>query len=289
MTIAFSRDVEGDNASKSPGVEAFKKYLGSDAPIKLLRFSEIDGATGIERHYLAAIDGDDFFLREYKPNEDPSALISIDNWTQRDGQLQGRYIGRFRNLCWYINGPYIVKSSVSDPVVNVCQLEMKRARNTIDSVLNLGATAVMVKQGSFAWNYTNSVHFTAALAAHAGVKQITLGHETELTNLMGRIVVEDGLVRQMNILGAIDYEYATNSSVPFGIPTKIIDGKGWFGYNRMFLIEELVYGRMDDPQSAFSPESKYASPDIPMINCFTNGQRQLVQQGYKMSPPSPGK
>ncbi|MGA2854320.1 MAG: hypothetical protein ABSE90_09365, partial [Verrucomicrobiota bacterium] len=164
---------------------------------------------------------------------------------------------------------------------------METARYTIDSVLNLGVTAVMVKQGSFAWKYTNSTHFTAGLAANAGVKRITLGHETELTNLVGRIVVKDGLVRQMNILGAIDYEYATNALVPFGIPTKITVGKWWFGYDRIFIIEELVYGQTEDPQSQFSPESKYDSPDIPMIDCITNGQRKTIQQGFKLSPPAP--
>jgi hypothetical protein len=254
-----------------------------------LRFSEIDGATGIQRHYLAAVDGDDFFLREYLSTEDPYALISINNWMQQDGTFQGRYFGRFRNLCWYINGPYIVKSSVSDSNVNVCQLETKRARRIIDTVLNLGASAVMMKQGSFVWNTTILSRFTVGLAENAGVTQISLGHKTELTNLVGRIFVKDELVRQMNILGAIDYEYPTNSWVPFGVPTKITDGKGWFGYNRMFIIEELVYGRMDNPQNEFSPESKYASPDIPKIDCFTNGLRQLVQQGYKMSPPAPRK
>ena len=281
---------EGDNTYNAPGVEAFKKHLSGDAQIKLLRFSEVDGSTGVQHHYLAAVDGDDFFLREYKPAEDPDALISTNNWIQRDGRFQGRYFGRFRNQCWDINGPEITKSSVSDPVVNVCQLEMKTARGTIDSVLNLGASAYTVKQGSFVWNNTNSSRFTVGLAANIRVTQVKLGREIELTNLWGRIIAKNGLVTKMYVTGGpIDYEYATNSSVPFGIPTRITVGKRWFGYERIFLIEELEYGHTEDPQSAFSPESKYASPDIPRINCFTNGQGKIFQQGFKLSPPVPRK
>ena len=279
-TIWPRHSEEGDNTYNAPGVEAFRKHLSSDAPIKLLRFSEIDGATGVQRHYLAAVDGDDFFLREYQTAEDPYALISTNNWLQRGGHIQGRYFGRFRNQCWYINGPYITKSSVSDPVVNGCQLAMKSARVTIDSVLNLGASAYSVKRGSFVWNTTNSSRFTVGLATgvrgvSVSVNLVKLGDETELTNLWGRIVAQNGFVTKLKVMVGrpIDYEYATNSSVPFGIPTKITVGKRWFGYERMFVIEELVYGHTEDPQNVFSPESKYASPDIPRINFFTNGQR----------------
>jgi RNA polymerase sigma factor (sigma-70 family) len=289
-TILPRHSDAGDNTYNAPGVEAFRKHLSSDAQIKLLRFSEIEGRNGVQRYYLAVVDGDDFFLREYRSTEDPYALISTNNWIQQNGQFQGRCLGRFRNQCWYINGPYITKSFLSDPVVNVCQLEMKTARYTIDSVLNLGALAYTVKRGSFAWNPTNSSRFTVGLAADVRVKQVKLGHEIELTNLWGHIVVKDGLVTKMYLLGGpIDYEYATNSSIPFGIPTKIMVGKRWFGYDRIFIIEQLVYGRIDDPQNAFSPESKYVSPDIPTIDCFTNGQWQLVQQGYELSPPAPRK
>jgi hypothetical protein len=277
---------ESDNTYNAPGVESFRKHLSGDAQIKLLRFSEIDGRTGVRRHYLAAVDGNDFFLREYEPAENPYALITTNSWIQSNGHSQGKFFGRFRDECWNINGHYITKSSVSDSVVNVCQLEINAARHKIDFVLNLGASPYDVKHGSFVWNPTNNSRFTVGLAANVSVKEIKLGHEIEVTNLWGRIVAKNGLVGKLYWTGGqIDYEYETNSSVPIGLPTKITVGKRWFGYERVFLIEDLVYGSTEDPQTAFSPESKYDSPDLPQINYFTNGQRKIIQQGFKLSPP----
>ncbi len=285
-TIFPTHGEQGDNSYDSPEVEAFRKHLSGDAKIKLLQFSEMDGINGVQRNYLAAVDGDDFFLREYKPAEDLTALISTNNWIQENGQFQGRYFGRFRDQCWEINGPYITKSSVSDPVVNVCQLEMRTARAKIDSVLNLGGSAYTIKQGSFAWNTTNSSRFTVGLAANVSVKQIKLGREIQLTNLWGRIVAKNGRVTKLYVMsGPIEYEYETNSSIPYGVPTKITVGKKWFGYERIFRIEQLIRGHTEDSQSTFSPESKYVSADIPIINYETNGQTKLIQAGFKLSPP----
>jgi hypothetical protein len=104
----------------------------------------------------------------------------------------------------------------------------------------------------------------------------------------GLIVVKKGSVTRLGTMGeTIDYEYATNASIPLGIPSKITIGKGWFGYQGIFLIEELVYGHQDEPHIAFNPESKYVSPDLPRVNWITNGQRMLLREGYKLSPPPP--
>jgi RNA polymerase sigma factor (sigma-70 family) len=285
-TMELTGHDAGDNSYNEPGVEAFKNFLSGNMPIRLLRFFETEGRTGVEHHYLAAVDGDNFFLREYKPDEDPFALISTNNWMRPDGRLQGRYVGRFRDECWVVNGPEIVKSSISDPAANPCQLEMETARRTLDFVLNLGASAYAVRQGSFAWNPTNPVLFSAGLAAHFGIQRISwFGHATIVTNLQGRILVKDGLVRRMEIMGSINYEYAMNAALPPGTPSKITVGTRWFGDERTFTIEEVVYGRAEEPKAMFSPETKYVSPEIPAIYSITNGQRQLVQRGFELTPP----
>ena len=289
VTTALPRhhDKEGDDSYNAPGVEAFRNYLSSNAQIKLLIFSEIDRINSVQHHYLAAVDGENFFLREYNPDkENPDALITTNNWMEPNGHFQGRCFGRFRDECWDINGPYITKSSVSDPVVNVCQSEMKTARSAIDWVLNLGVSPYTAKKGSFVWNPTNSTRYTAEIAAGVHITQISPGPRMERTNLLGRIIAKQGLVIKLYGMGGpVDYEYAPNSPVPYGIPTKITVHKTWFGYERMIRIEQMVFGKTEDPEIVYAPESKYDSPNIPQITYFTNGQRKIIQQGYKQTPP----
>ncbi|MSU58884.1 MAG: sigma-70 family RNA polymerase sigma factor [Pedosphaera sp.] len=284
--VALSHDEQGDNDYAAAGVQAFMQQLRNNAPIKLLRFSEIvAGDTRGPRQFIAAVDGDDFFLREYQLGENPSALISTNNWLKNE-RFNGRYYGRYRDLCWSIDGPYITKSSVSDPVVNWLQLHVKMlARETIDSVLNMGVSGYEVKRGSFVCNTTNASRFTFELAPNVTA---TIDGSV-VTNVSGRMSVKAGLVRKLKMSGTpIIYEYTTNSLVPFGIPTKMTVGTRLFGLigdQRVFHIEELVYWRADNPQIAFSPESKYDSPDIPRTLTITNGQEVITQEGFKISPP----
>ena len=86
-------------------------------------------------------------------------------------------------------------------------------------------------------------------------------------------------------MGRINYEYAMNAALPPGTPSKITVGTRWFGDERTFMIEEVVYGRAEEPKAMFSPETKYVSPEIPAIYSITNGQRQLVQRGFELTPP----
>jgi RNA polymerase sigma factor (sigma-70 family) len=285
--VVLSHDERGDTNYDTAGVRAFQQQLTNVVPVKRLRFTEIvAGDKGGARHFLAAVDGDNFFLREYRLDEDPNALISTSSWL-RGNSFRGRYIVRFRDRCWDINGPFITESSVSDPVVNVCQLEARTARATIDSVLNLGVSAWTVKRGSFAWNNTNSTRFTVGLASNVS---FTRRDGLVRTNVGGYIVAKAGLVTRLETLGAhVVYEYATNSLVPFGIPSKITVGRRWlglFGSQRTFRIKELVYGHTDNPQITFSPESKYDSPDIPRIVMIKKGQRIITQEGHKLLPPT---
>ena len=82
-----------------------------------------------------------------------------------------------------------------------------------------------------------------------------------------------------------EYEYATNTLVPLGIPTKIMVGRHWFSYSKIILIEELVYGHTDDPQNTFNAEAKYESPKLPTMYQFESAKEKLVRQGYV--PPMP--
>lgn len=282
-TISSLPAKRADDTHTAVGVEAFKNHLTNDAPVRLLRFSETDAKTGVERRFLAAVDGDDFFLREYETDEDTNALISTNNWIQ-NGRLRGKFWGRYRDLCWSINGPYLTKTSAADAVVNPCRLDVKAARNKIDWVLNLGISPVLVKRGSVVWNNTNTTRFTAELVN--GVRLRRLGDGVTLTNEWGRIIVKNGRVLRMECAGVTDYEYADSSSVPFGMPTTIRVGSGWLGYQREFRVEGLVYGHLDDPQSGFNPESKYTAPDLPEIVWIANGQRKPVQPaGRSLSVP----
>jgi hypothetical protein len=268
--------------AQSDGEQAFKDFLSGNTPIKSLHFTEVDCQTGNHRHFFAAVDTNGFFLREYNLAEDPADKISLNRPPQSSD-----FYGKYGNTCWNIDAALeINKTDISDPTVNYCQLGAKTSKSLIDTVLNLGASGFTVKNGSFEWDHTNSTRFTIQ-----PLNGVTITRQQDgliMRRLPGRIWVTNGLVVKMGtVVGLAFYEYATNLPVPFGIPTKITCGKSVSDCDRIYLIEELQLGHVDNPQDVFNPETKFISTNMASIVLIKNGVRQVLFRATERLTPPP--
>ena len=266
--------------AQSQAEQVFKEFLSGKVPIKSLRFTEITCQTGNQRHYFAAIDTNGFFLKEYNLTSDPTAPISLDNLPQNSN-----FYGRNRKCCWNIDGALeINESSDSDRVVNACQLGVKDAKNTLDTILNLGMAGRSIKQGSFVWSGTNGLYFTAQIADGVTFTRRKNGVDTKMTNIAGCIILTNGYVSRItSSITIINYEYATNSQIPNYIPSKIIIGKSNI-HNKIYLIDELKYGHVDNFKSPFDPENQFAATNIATVFFITNGERRTLYNPHPQLP-----
>jgi hypothetical protein len=269
--------------AQSSEERSFKDLLSSNIPIKSMRFSEIDCKSGNQRHYVAAVDTNGFFLREYNLDEDPLSLISTDNVPQISD-----FYGQNGNVCWNIDAALeINESDKSDTTASFCQLGARTSKALIETILNLGVSGLFAQRGSFVWNETNSTLFFFRPPAGVTVKRVKDG--LILTNLPGSIDIENGFVVKMSLYahGVVAcYEYATNSHVPFGIPTKIIQGVSVSQCRKIYLLEELQYKQPDDPAISFNPEAKFFSTNVATIVLITNGTRRvLYTASQRLIPP----
>lgn len=261
-------------------VDAFKAFLSTNGPIKRLRFTVIPCKNGDQRKYIAAVDHENFFIREYGVGENTAELINTNN---RPRHL---FFGRFGDEYWQIMELEITKTSATNAKVNVYQANAEVFKGMINNVLNLGVRNV--KPGSFIWKGTSrdgkKSGFEAALNDTVELRN---SKGTSLKTLPGYMTISDGVVSQLYGFGNVKYEYASNSSIPEGLPTKIIIGNSASDCDDIYVIEELVYGKSDDPAKLFKPENKFVSTNIVSIVFVANETRTVVSPGLEISPPAP--
>ena len=239
--------------------------MSSNAPIKSLWYTEVDCATGKQSQFFAAVDTNGFFLREYTSAEDPTKPISLNEIPQ-----SSNFHGRNGDVSWQINGTQISEANKSDPIPNIYSLGSDSAERTLTTVLNFGVPSV--QRGTFVWrNTTRFRAFSAQLAPNIEMTETRTGKK--LTRVDGYIGTSNGFVSELHVFGGTaHYEYATNSALPFGVPSKILIGNNNSECAKIYLINKLVYGHAEESQRLFSPEAKFISTNI------ISGCRKTVKQ-----------
>ena len=274
-------------SAQTDSVKAFEQQLSSIAPIKSLRYTEIDCASGRQRQFFAAIDTNGFFLREFTSVENPTEKITLTNIPQ-----SSNFHGRNGDVSWQINGTQITKANKYDRVSNVYNLGSDTSKRDLTTLLNFGIPSIIVRHGTFVWGNLTNINgqlintFSAQLAPK--VKMIRERDGAKLTNVDGYIVIRDGFVSELHAMdGTVHFEYATNAALPLGVPSKILIGKNNSECQTIYLINELLYGHAEKSQHLFSPEAKFLSTNIIASIVFvTNGSRQMIfHGGQRLLPP----
>jgi hypothetical protein len=262
-------------AAQTNAVQAFEEQLSGNAPIKSLWYTEIDCATGRQRQFFAAIDTNGFFLREYILAENPTEPITLTNIPQSPN-----FHGRNGDISWQINGTQISEANKSDPIPNIYNLGSDSAEEALAAVLNFGVPSV--QRGTFVWK--NATSFNAQLVTNMVLTNIKTGKK--LTKVDGYIGTNNGYISELHVFGGTaHYEYATNSALPFGVPSKILIGKNNSECGKIYLINKLAYGHAEESEHVFSPEAKFVSTNIITLVFVTNGNRHIVYGARQQLPP----
>lgn len=258
-------------------VQMFQSFLSTNLPIKHLRFTMIECQNGDQRQFVGAVDNQDFFLREFTADENPSLLFNTNQRPKRPT------FGRHGDEIWQIIGLQVTKTSASDPAINSYQLNAMAFKTILDEVLTLGARNIM--PGAFVWKGQSKDGSKIGLEAQIkGNIVVKRADGTKMSKLPGFISLSNGFVSEMRTFGVAHYEYATNWHVPPGIPSKIIIGNSASACERIYVIEELVFGRADDGDRLFDSLAKFISTNIVSVDFITNDTRKVLSPGLSIPP-----
>ena len=266
-TVALSGN-EPVGPADGSAVIAFKNFLSNQPNIARIVYSK--HSTG--QRYIAAVRGDDFYIREIKPGENPNIPISVNNKMRTSF-----FVGRNGSIKWGINGFMMHEWLGENPNSGIAEF----GRGMLDVILHFGINEI--DPGSIVWN---GDEFEAKMIPgnHLGrIVVVSNGHSitnddpVSLARLYGKIKVKNGLVAELEVghrmldgtpthATPYTYTYDDRPKLPKGIPSRIHLG------NQTYIIEELVLADENSFNSETFNPTHFVAPEITSLTVDSNGQ-----------------
>lgn len=251
-------------------VTKFKDFLGQAPPPIALNFTVINPDTGATRHYVAAVDGRSFFLREYAAGEDLSSSLSSTTMPQIEG-----FRGRNDDFDWEIVGAQVTKIPRSEgqgrEKHEVLEGQLFGDRLLLDSILRLGAPEAL-KPGTFQWSNNT---FTASLADNV---EITVSGR-RLTNLTGVLESTNGIPVALRCgANRAEYQYDSSGALPPGFPSTLVRSIApQFRPDQKITFSRVSYASSEDVARLCTPEPYFRDSNAFSLVIVARNQRTVVQ------------